>query len=645
MRTGDPTRLGEYELVGRLGAGGMGTVYLGRASDGRPVAIKVIRADLAWDDELRGRFRSEVNRVRQVPAFSTAAVLDADPDHDPPYLVVEYVDGPSLAEVLRKDGPLSQDAVQSMAIGITAALIAIHGAGVIHRDLKPGNVLFAMGGVKVIDFGIARPLEVTSQHTRTDQMVGTVAYMAPERFDSDNGRAVGTASDIFAWGVVVAFAATGRTPFSGESAPATAMRILTQEPDLTGLREPLRGLVAWSLSKRPEDRPTARELLDALLGTTAAPSPGAFSPAGPPPDAHSPGAQSAGAQSAGAHSPGAQSAGASRAATGSWPQHRPANTPPPHPTYPIHAAYPASQQRVGHQLPPPQPGSRPAPQQGLPQHGLPQHGLPQYGLPQQVGRPAPQQGGRPAPQQGVPQQRQGPQAWATPPHGQPRPSGYPAPPARPQRHRSRAFVALMVATGLIGTALTAIVLDEVDSQVNDVDFSAGEDSATDSYYDEYGETTSAAPAAAKLRTTTPAAMFELVSRLLPDREMTHLRTDGSKGRMFVQFYLDGGDGPGMMSLSIAAKDAGTKPVRDGKPTVTVERLKGNCVQDMLVEASWADDTLVQVANATCLTSGEKAPAPLTLAEAKSLAADPRWGTRMDADLVDAGAENYPSFTK
>ncbi|GAA2478467.1 serine/threonine protein kinase [Winogradskya humida] len=610
LRTGDLTRLGEYELVGRLGAGGMGTVYLGRARDGRPVAIKVIRADLAWDDELRGRFRSEVNRVRQVPAFSTAAVLDADPDHDPPYLVVEYVDGPSLAEVLRKDGPLSQDATQSMAIGITAALIAIHGAGVIHRDLKPGNVLFAMGGVKVIDFGIARPLEVTSQHTRTDQMVGTVAYMAPERFDSDNGRAVGTASDIFAWGVVVAFAATGRTPFSGESAPATAMRILTQEPDLTGLREPLRGLVAWSLSKRPEDRPTARELLDALLGSTPTPSPPSHAPL--------PGAQSLGAPPA---SP--------AAATDSWPQHRPLNTPPPHPTYPNYAAYPAPHQRTGHQLPPPQPASRPAPQQGLPQQG---------------GRPAPHNA---APQQGVPQQRgwPGPQALATPPHGQPRPSGYPAPPARPQRHRSRAFVALMVATGLLGTALTAIVLDEVDSQVNDVDFSAGEDSATDSYYDEYGGTTSAAPAAAKLKTTTPAAMFELVSRLLPDREMTHLRTDGSKGRMFVQFYLDGGDGPGMMSLSIAAKDAGTKPVRDGRPTVTVERLKGNCVQDMLVGAAWADDTLVQVGNATCLASGEKAPAPLTLAEAKSLAADPRWGARMDADLVDAGAENYPSFTQ
>ncbi|WP_369819737.1 serine/threonine-protein kinase [Actinoplanes sp. TFC3] len=226
----------------------MGTVYLGRARDGRRVAIKVIRQDLSWDDELRGRFRSEVNRVRQVPSFSTAAVLDADPDHDPPYLVVEYVDGPSLATVVRERGPLSSDALHSMAIGISTALVAIHGAGVIHRDLKPGNVLFALGGVKVIDFGIARPLEVTSQHTRTDQMVGTVAYMAPERFDTDSAGPVTPAADIFAWGVVVMFAATGRTPFGAESAPATAMRILTQEPDLTGLTAPLRTLVASALA-------------------------------------------------------------------------------------------------------------------------------------------------------------------------------------------------------------------------------------------------------------------------------------------------------------------------------------------------------------------------------------------------------------
>ena len=271
LRTGDPARLGEYELLSRLGAGGMGAVYLGRGRDGRRVAVKTLRTEYAWNGELRGRFRSEVNRLRQVPPFCTAAVLDADPDHDPPYLVVEYVSGPSLADEIRENGPLGPDLLHSVTIGVTAALSAIHGAGVVHRDFKPNNVLITLGSVKVIDFGIARPLDLTSEHTLTGQLVGTVAYMAPECFDTTAGSPVTPAADIFAWGVLVAFAATGRTPFAADSAPATAMRIATQPPDLSGLSGQLRELVSRALEKRPADRPTARELLDALLGTAEAP--------------------------------------------------------------------------------------------------------------------------------------------------------------------------------------------------------------------------------------------------------------------------------------------------------------------------------------------------------------------------------------
>jgi hypothetical protein len=269
----------------------MGTVFLGSTPQGRSVAIKVIRTDFTRDAEFLGRFRSEVTRARQVPPFCTAEVLDADLDHDPPYLVVEYVDGPSLSDVVRDRGPLSPSALHSAALGIATALTAVHGAGVIHRDLKPGNVLFALGGLKVIDFGIARPLEATSQHTRTDQMLGTVAYMAPERFDEEPGLRVSPASDIFAWGAVVTFAGTGRTPFAADSAPATAMRILTQPPTLTGLPVSLRGIVARTLAKDPAERPTARELLDLLLAADpkagAAPirptPPGAVSPHPAPP--------------------------------------------------------------------------------------------------------------------------------------------------------------------------------------------------------------------------------------------------------------------------------------------------------------------------------------------------------------------------
>jgi len=282
LRPGDPVRLGGYRLHSRLGAGGMGTVFLGRSPQGRLVAVKVVRTEFIRDEEFLGRFRSEVSRARQVPPFCTAEVLDADLDHDPPYLVVEYVDGPTLTDVIRERGPLSPAALQSAAVGIATALSAIHGAGVIHRDLKPGNVLFALGGLKVIDFGIARPLEATSQHTRTDQMVGTVAYMAPERFDEHPGLRVSPAADIFAWGAVVAFAATGRTPFQADSAPATAMRILTQEPDLSGLPAPLRGIVARTLAKNPTERPTARELLDLLLDAER--QPGAGLPPQPAPN-------------------------------------------------------------------------------------------------------------------------------------------------------------------------------------------------------------------------------------------------------------------------------------------------------------------------------------------------------------------------
>ncbi|GIM88220.1 hypothetical protein Ato02nite_000130 [Paractinoplanes toevensis] len=281
MRPHDPRALGDYEIVGRLGEGGMGTVYLARTPGGVLVAVKVVRADLAPDDEFRRRFRSEVARARQVPPFCTAEVLDADPDHESPYLVVEYVDGPTLAHVVEERGPLTAANLHSVAIGVATALTAIHGAGVIHRDLKPRNVLLAPGSPKVIDFGIARHVEATGGNTDTSQMVGTVAYMSPERFGVAD-TPLTPAADVFAWGGVVAYAGTGRTPFAADSPPATAARILTQPPDLSGLAGPLRELVGHALEKDPANRPSARELLDLLVSGPSRPAATAAALAGQP---------------------------------------------------------------------------------------------------------------------------------------------------------------------------------------------------------------------------------------------------------------------------------------------------------------------------------------------------------------------------
>ncbi|GAA1651405.1 serine/threonine protein kinase [Actinoplanes couchii] len=270
----DPERIGDYQVVGKLGAGGMGVVYLARKGTDRPVAVKVVHAGVAGDPEFRRRFREEVAAARQVPPFCTAELLDADPDAPEPYLVVEYVDGPTLGEEVRTKGPLNAANLHSLAIGVATALTAIHGAGVIHRDLKPGNVLLAPGSPKVIDFGIARAMEATENRlTRTGVYMGTVNYMAPERFD-EPASPLTPAADVFAWGCVLAFAGTGRPPFDAGTPMATMARIVAGKPSLDGFPQgPLRELVERALSTDPAARPNARELLDLLLGGKPSPLP------------------------------------------------------------------------------------------------------------------------------------------------------------------------------------------------------------------------------------------------------------------------------------------------------------------------------------------------------------------------------------
>jgi serine/threonine protein kinase len=263
LRPGDPELIGPYRLRGRLGAGGMGRVYLGLSPGGRAAAIKVIRAELAQDPEFRARFRREVAVARQVSGLYTAPVLDADADAPEPWLATAYVPGPSLADAVTQHGPLPASSVLMLAAGLAEALSAIHSAGVVHRDLKPANVLLADDGPRVIDFGISRGAEASSL-THTGLVVGSPGFMSPEQAE---GREVGPSSDVFSLGAVLAFAATGRGPFGSGSTPALVYRVVHDLPQLDLVPAQIRPLIERCLAKDPAGRPTAADLLGgAALG-------------------------------------------------------------------------------------------------------------------------------------------------------------------------------------------------------------------------------------------------------------------------------------------------------------------------------------------------------------------------------------------
>ena len=235
----DPQLIGSYRLRGRLGAGGMGQVYLGLSPGGRAAAVKVIRADLAQDPEFRERFRREITVARQVSGLFTAPVIDADVDGPVPWLATAYVEGPSLADAVSQHGPLPPRSVLTLAAGLAEGLNAIHAAGVVHRDLKPANVLLAQDGPRVIDFGISRAIEASAL-THTGLVVGSPGFMSPEQAE---GRPVGPPSDVFSLGAVLAFAATGQGPFGTGSTPALVYRVVLQpaEPRLPPRRGPPAG--------------------------------------------------------------------------------------------------------------------------------------------------------------------------------------------------------------------------------------------------------------------------------------------------------------------------------------------------------------------------------------------------------------------
>ncbi|MGW1847788.1 serine/threonine-protein kinase [Streptomyces sp. NPDC001966] len=275
----DPRTVGEYEITGKLGEGGMGRVYQGRSPGGRLVAVKVARAELAADEGFRARFRSEIAAARQVGGFHTAQVVDADPDATPPWMVTAFVSGRGLDRTVAEDGPFDEGALYALGAALAEALTAIHTCGVVHRDLKPGNVIMSDDGPRVLDFGIARALHDT-RLTHTGSVIGTAGFLAPEQIEQGT---VGPACDVFALGAVLVHAAGG-SAFGEGPAMSLLYRAVHSEPDLSAVPEGLRATVGSCLAKDPADRPTAPGLLAELRAHAPAPVPTPDPAPGPSPD-------------------------------------------------------------------------------------------------------------------------------------------------------------------------------------------------------------------------------------------------------------------------------------------------------------------------------------------------------------------------
>jgi eukaryotic-like serine/threonine-protein kinase len=265
----DPPTVGRFLIRARLGAGGMGRVYLASTEGGRPVAVKVMRSEIGLNPEFRERFRQEVEAARRVHGFYTAQVIDADPDAPQPWLATVYVPAPSLHQVVREHGALPEASVLQLMAGIGEALQAIHAAGIVHRDLKPSNVLLASDGPRVIDFGIARMAEAAAL-TRVGTLVGSPGYMAPEQI---LGGPAGPAIDVFALGSLTAFAAQGYGPFGDDGSISVLHRVTNQPAVLSGCPPRVLSIVERCLEKDPARRPTPREIIDYCRRATAGQAP------------------------------------------------------------------------------------------------------------------------------------------------------------------------------------------------------------------------------------------------------------------------------------------------------------------------------------------------------------------------------------
>lgn len=271
----DPPRIGRYRLNARLGIGGMGQVYLAHTVSGRPVVVKVIRPEHIDDTDFRARFSREAEAARRVGGFHTAQVVDSDPNADPPWIATAHIPGPSLQQAVQEHGPLQMPVLLTLAAGLAEGLEAIHACGLVHRDLKPANIIMAGDGPRIIDFGIARPLDVSGM-TQTGTVLGTLSYMSPEQAQ---GQPVGPASDIFSLGTVLAFAATSINPFAADTMAATVLRIIGPSPVVDELPAELRSLIVSCWSHDPEQRPSLESIIRSFEGKTNTPCPRKITPA------------------------------------------------------------------------------------------------------------------------------------------------------------------------------------------------------------------------------------------------------------------------------------------------------------------------------------------------------------------------------
>ncbi|MFC9683152.1 serine/threonine-protein kinase [Streptomyces sp. NPDC056948] len=615
---GDPVRIGAYRLLARLGAGGMGQVYLARSERGRTVAVKLVREELAAQEEFRERFRQEVRAARRVGGYWTAPVLDADTEAAVPWVATGYVAGPSLQQVVGHDhGALPERTVRILAAGLAHALQDIHAAGIVHRDLKPSNVLVTIDGPRVIDFGIARALETVTDGglTRTGALVGSPGFMAPEQVRGDR---ITPACDVFCLGSVLAYAATGALPFGTANSGVHALmfRIAQEEPDLTGVPEGIADLVRDCLRKDPAARPSLDRVLERTGADDTVSDGRAIDPWLP----------SALVAQLGRHAvrlletedPEAEGARgtAQRAPTGPQPEIGADATPEHAPAADESSPNPVPQAPPAPTAPPPpgQPGEGPplnhlptmVASQGVPpgpQAPPPPYPAPAYGYPQQHPQPGS------TPPYGPPPY--GPQPYGTPPPYGPTPYGTPQDP--PRNGRSTALlvvIALVVALAAGGSVYALMQGGEGDGdRATGGPSTPGQDTPSDSgpSPETSRPDTTASPADGAI----PTAYLGTWTTTIDNADGQHSRSltiqQGGPGDTVLSLVADGPtDGGGtyhcVFEGELTAAPGTDGPLKIGPSAVTVGQPRSACTPGGATEVTLLTDFTLERVNTS---SGER----------------------------------------